>query len=59
MYQARILFGSSPDLQTRAPARVNLLGEHVDYNAGPVLPGAIDRAVYPAGIGIATKLAQR
>jgi galactokinase len=38
-------FGSRPELVARAPGRVNLLGEHVDYNAGPVLPAAIDRAV--------------
>jgi galactokinase len=28
-----------------APGRVNLLGEHVDYNDGPVLPAAINRTV--------------
>jgi len=32
-------------VETRAPGRVNLLGEHVDYNQGVVLPIAIDRAV--------------
>lgn len=31
-----------------APGRVNLLGEHVDYNAGVVLPVAIDRRVWVA-----------
>lgn len=38
-------FHASPTLLARAPGRVNLLGEHVDYNEGPVLPAAIDRAV--------------
>ena len=38
-------FGASPSIQVRAPGRVNLLGEHVDYNDGAVLPAAIDRAV--------------
>jgi galactokinase len=38
-------FGRPPLATGRAPGRVNLLGEHVDYNDGPVLPAAIDRAV--------------
>lgn len=41
-------FSTEPALRVRAPGRVNLLGEHVDYNGGPVLPAAIDRAVYLA-----------
>jgi galactokinase len=32
----------------RAPGRVNLLGEHVDYNDGFVMPAATDRATYVA-----------
>ena len=41
-------FGSSPAHIARAPGRVNLLGEHVDYNDGFVLPAAIDRDTYIA-----------
>jgi galactokinase len=37
-------FGADPEFVVRAPGRVNLLGEHVDYNEGFVLPAAIDRA---------------
>jgi len=41
-------FGSTPAHIVRAPGRVNLLGEHVDYNDGFVLPAAIDRATFIA-----------
>ncbi len=41
-------FGHVPAHIARAPGRVNLLGEHVDYNDGFVLPAAIDRATYIA-----------
>ncbi len=41
-------FGYSPAYVARAPGRVNLLGEHVDYNDGFVLPAAIDRSTYIA-----------
>jgi galactokinase len=41
-------FGEAPDSVVRAPGRVNLLGEHVDYNDGFVLPIAIDRATWLA-----------
>jgi len=36
-------FGRAPELGARAPGRVNLIGEHTDYNDGWVLPCAIDR----------------
>jgi len=41
-------FGSSPALVSRAPGRVNLIGEHTDYNAGLVLPVALAHATYAA-----------
>ena len=38
-------FGDEPDVVTRAPGRINLIGEHTDYNDGLVLPCAIGRHV--------------
>ena len=35
-------FGTAPTLFVQAPGRVNLIGEHTDYNDGLVLPCAID-----------------
>src|ERR1051326_5965345 len=35
------VFGRAPDVVADAPGRVNLIGEHTDYNGGPVLPTAI------------------
>ncbi len=35
------LFGREPDVRAEAPGRVNLIGEHTDYNGGFVLPAAI------------------
>ena len=41
-------YGTAPTLVVRAPGRVNLIGEHTDYNDGYVMPLAIDRAVWIA-----------
>jgi galactokinase len=41
----RETFGEEPGLVASAPGRVNLIGEHTDYNGGFVLPCAIDRRV--------------
>src|SRR5512139_4268309 len=41
-------YGSPPNAIVRAPGRVNLIGEHTDYNDGFVLPMAIDRAIWIA-----------
>jgi galactokinase len=42
------LFSGKPDFYVRAPGRVNLIGEHTDYNDGFVLPMAIDRSIWIA-----------
>jgi galactokinase len=44
-------YGGMPDVIARAPGRVNLIGEHTDYNDGFVLPMAIDRQTMVAARG--------
>src|ERR1700755_1389507 len=40
-------YGAEP-LIVRSPGRINIIGEHTDYNNGFVLPAAIDKAAYIA-----------
>ncbi|MFI5253356.1 MAG: galactokinase [Bacteroidota bacterium] len=44
----RQVYGTPPDIVVSAPGRVNLIGEHTDYNDGFVLPVAIDRNIFIA-----------
>ena len=48
LQQFKSLFNTSPEYIIRSPGRVNLIGEHTDYNDGFVLPMAIDRSIWMA-----------
>jgi galactokinase len=39
-------FNSTPTLIVFSPGRINIIGEHTDYNEGYVLPAAIDKGIY-------------
>jgi galactokinase len=44
----KTFFAADASLIIRSPGRVNLIGEHTDYNNGFVLPAAINKAIYMA-----------
>jgi galactokinase len=44
-------FGAEPTVIGVAPGRINLIGEHTDYNDGFVFPAAIDKETYIAASG--------
>ena len=48
-HQFKERFGNTPDFIASAPGRVNLIGEHTDYNDGFVFPVAIDRYIHIVG----------
>jgi galactokinase len=44
----RSVFGREPEFVTRAPGRIEFIGNHTDYNGGTVLGASIDRGVWVA-----------
>ena len=46
--QFKAKFGTSGQMFT-SPRRVNLIGEHTDYNGGDVFPGAVDKGMIAEG----------
>src|SRR5256886_433848 len=59
----RATFGAAPRAAASAPGRANLIGEHTDYNGGPVLPVACAVrtvvAVGPAELGVLEMVSTR
>ena len=51
-------FGAAPGVLSRAPGRVELLGNHTDYNGGLVLAAAIDRLTAVAGRAVSGREAR-
>lgn len=41
-------FGSKPEVMIQSPGRINVIGEHTDYNLGYVLPAAINYYMFVA-----------
>ena len=39
------LTDSETDILIKSPGRINIIGEHIDYNGGHVLPAAIDKHI--------------
>ena len=48
----RTVFSRDPEVIARAPGRIEFIGNHTDYNGGPVLGAAIDRSVW---VGLARR----
>jgi galactokinase len=46
--QFRAVYGRAPEFVTRAPGRIEFIGNHTDYNGGTVLGASIDRSVWVA-----------
>ena len=42
------VYGAKPTVITRAPGRIEFIGNHTDYNEGTVLGASIDRSVWVA-----------